>query len=208
MNVWKIFTLHPALALAILMLGAPMVQAGPPGRGFGGIRPPRPVRIPYQVFRPRAQSPARPRVDSLRNRMSDPRNAQTNGRPRNQGNDSSQGDGGGRGQEGSDGSNNGGENGTDTAQPAQGRYLGVTQQAVIDPDGRAGIQVMSVTPGSPAHLAGLEPGDIVLSANGYVTQDVGTLPWLVNSSEPNGTLSLTVRNVRNGELVGVTAQIP
>ena len=92
--------------------------------------------------------------------------------------------------------------------PNLGRFLGIGQQAVVDPEGRTGIQVMSVATGSPAHLAGLEPGDVILSANGYATEDVGTLPWLVKSSEPNGALRLTIRNVRNGEIIGRTAQIP
>ena len=197
MNIRKNFTLQAAFALAILMLPAAMVQAGP-GRGIGGFKPPRPIRPPYHVFRPRSESSPRSPANSVRNRGSDPRHEQSTGHSRNSGNNSNQGGGNDQNQDGEDdqnqrgwgGANGDGGNATATSPPAQGRYLGIMQQAVIDPEGRVGIQVMSVTPGSPAHLVGLESGDVILSANGYSMQDVGTLPWLVNSLEWNGALAL------------------
>ena len=67
--------------------------------------------------------------------------------------------------------------------PAQGRYLGIDEQPVNDSAG-PGMKVVQVYPGSAAQQAGLEPGDVVLSANGYVTQQPGHLAWIISTVAP------------------------
>lgn len=89
----------------------------------------------------------------------------------------------------------------------QGRHLGIGQAAVAV-DGQMGVQVVTVSPGSAAERAGLEPGDVILSANGYLTQDVGNLPWIINNATAGSTLRMNVRNVRDGRVYLITAQLP
>ena len=38
---------------------------------------------------------------------------------------------------------------------------------------------------SPAEQAGLQPGDVILSANGYLTQQSGNLAWII-ATVPTG----------------------
>ena len=57
--------------------------------------------------------------------------------------------------------------------PAQGRFLGIDEQAVVDA-GVAGMQVVRVYPGSPAEQGGLQVGDVILSANGYLIEPTAT----------------------------------
>ncbi|MEW4570888.1 PDZ domain-containing protein [Tautonia sp. JC769] len=57
-----------------------------------------------------------------------------------------------------------------------------------------GLMITSLTPGGAAHRAGLEVGDIIVSANGQPTPNVDWLRWMLNNS--NGYVNLTVRNVR------------
>jgi membrane-associated protease RseP (regulator of RpoE activity) len=57
-----------------------------------------------------------------------------------------------------------------------------------------GLMITSLTPGGAAHRAGLEVGDIIVSANGQPTPNVEWLRWMLNNS--NGHVNLIVRNVR------------
>ncbi|WP_158633758.1 PDZ domain-containing protein [Tautonia sociabilis] len=69
-----------------------------------------------------------------------------------------------------------------------------------------GLQVTSVSPGSAAHRSGLEPGDVILSANGQPMSDAHALRRVIASS--NGVLNLVVRDVRNpGHNVTVTVTL-
>ena len=81
------------------------------------------------------------------------------------------------------------------AVPAPGRYLGIDEQAVSDPGGQ-GMKVVQVYPGSPAEQAGLQPGDVIMSANGYLMQQSGNLAWIIATVPPNGALQLNVRTAR------------
>jgi hypothetical protein len=91
--------------------------------------------------------------------------------------------------------------------PAQGRYLGIDEQAVND-SGGPGMKVMRVYPGSPAEQAGLQPGDVIQSANGYLTQQSGNLAWIIATVPANGALQMNVRSARDGLVHVVTAQLP
>ena len=57
--------------------------------------------------------------------------------------------------------------------------LGIDEQAVNDASGKQ-IAITRVHPGSPAERAGLQVGDTIISANGYLTQDPGNLAWIIN----------------------------
>ena len=93
------------------------------------------------------------------------------------------------------------------AAPAQGRYLGIDEQPVTDPAG-PGMKVVQVYPGSAAQQAGLQPGDVILSANGYVTQQHGNLAWIISTVPPNGTLALTVHRASDGAIHVLSANLP
>ncbi len=79
--------------------------------------------------------------------------------------------------------------------PSQGRYLGIDQLAVVD-GGVPGMQVVGVYPGSPAEQAGLHAGDVIHSANGYLTQEAGNLPWIIANTPPSGVLQMNVRTAK------------
>lgn len=89
----------------------------------------------------------------------------------------------------------------------QGRYLGIDELAVNDSAG-PGMQVMRVYPGSAAEQAGLQPGDVILSANGYVTQQSGNLAWIIATVPSGGLLQMNVHTVRDAAVHAVTARIP
>jgi len=69
------------------------------------------------------------------------------------------------------------------------------------------IQVTRVHPGSPAERAGLQAGDTIVSANGYLTQDPGNLAWIINHHAPNGVVTLNIRKVANGQDATVNATL-
>jgi len=93
------------------------------------------------------------------------------------------------------------------AAPAQGRFLGIDEQAVADAGGQ-GMQVTQVYAGTPAQFAGLQAGDVIYSANGYNTQVHGNLAWIISIVPPNAALQMTVRTASDGALHLVTATIP
>jgi serine protease Do len=84
--------------------------------------------------------------------------------------------------------------------------LGIDEQRVTDTEGR-GIQVVRVHPGSPAEKAGLQAGDIIRSANGFLTQEPGNLSWIINQHAPGGTVDLNVRKAAKGQNATVTATL-
>ena len=94
------------------------------------------------------------------------------------------------------------------AAPAQGRYLGIDEQSVVDA-GVQGMQVLRVYAGSAAEQAGLQAGDVIYSANGYLTQQHGNLAWIIATVPPNGVLQMNVRiGARDGSVHAVNAQLP
>jgi serine protease Do len=81
-------------------------------------------------------------------------------------------------------------------------WLGVAIQAItpsiarslsLDPNHPSGALVASVTPDSPAHKAGLKPGDVIIKAGGRDIETVHQLPRLVAESPIGSKLDLTVR---------------
>jgi putative serine protease PepD len=86
--------------------------------------------------------------------------------------------------------------------PAEG-FLGVTIEDRSD--GGAGARIVEVTADSPAGRAGMEPGDIVVEADGRPVCGQGGLIAAIRDGDPGEELRLTV--LRDGELVELTATL-
>ncbi len=89
----------------------------------------------------------------------------------------------------------------------QGAMLGIDEAAVVDATG-SGMRVEKVYAGSAAERAGLQVGDVIRSANGYLTQVHGNLTWIINNQAANGVLNLVVHRAADGRDVTVVAQLP
>jgi hypothetical protein len=63
---------------------------------------------------------------------------------------------------------------------------------------RPGLRVTAVTPGTPGGRGGLEPGDIILEADGTAIRTLNDLTSRV--ARAAGKLRLLIRNVRNGRI--------
>lgn len=91
--------------------------------------------------------------------------------------------------------------------PAQGRFLGIDEMTTTDASG-SGVRVLRVEAGSPAELAGLQPGDVIHAAGGYLIQQTGNLGWVIAQTPPGGLLEMTVRTAADGREHLITAKIP
>jgi S1-C subfamily serine protease len=70
--------------------------------------------------------------------------------------------------------------------------------------GRArGVEVVEVVEGSPAHLAGLRPEDLILEVDGVPVEDVGDLQRLMAGEVIGKTVSVKV--FRDGKVLNLTA---
>jgi len=83
-------------------------------------------------------------------------------------------------------------------------WMGVTIQALTEPlaqtyglDEPKGAIVSSVSPGSPAEKAGLEPDDVILGADDRTIEDNSDLSRYIASKPPDTTVKLRV--LRDGE---------
>src|SRR5262249_14494739 len=70
---------------------------------------------------------------------------------------------------------------------------------------RSALKVLRVDPAGPAAKAGLEPGDIVVAANGAPTTGVEQLLSALRKSGP--TLKLTVRDSRTNRDVDIDVKL-
>ena len=80
--------------------------------------------------------------------------------------------------------------------PSRHWYMGVTVQRAP-----LGVMVSSVVPNSPAHRAGLEPGDYLLDAGGYIVGDYNGRHYPLSDAmdlgaEPSGWIEMLVWNRR------------
>ena len=90
----------------------------------------------------------------------------------------------------------------------QGRYLGIDEEPVVEAGGKQGIKVANVYPGTPAEKAGLRPGDVIHSINGYLTEQRGNLAWIIANAAPGNLLKMNVRTARDSQDHTITAQLP
>ncbi len=70
---------------------------------------------------------------------------------------------------------------------------------------QGGALVSMVGGGSPADKAGIEPGDVIVSADGNRVDDSGRLRLMISARKPGTTIPLEI--LRNGERITVTAQL-
>jgi putative serine protease PepD len=84
--------------------------------------------------------------------------------------------------------------------------LGVIGDTVIDPNtGRdSGVKVTRVTPGSAAADAGIEPGDVIVDANGKPIQSFANLKVLIRALEPGDEISLTTERGGKRTVANIT----
>lgn len=68
-----------------------------------------------------------------------------------------------------------------------------------------GVYVESVTASSPAELAGMQAGDVIVKLNGQALTDSDVLVSYCRSCTPGDTLNLTV--YRGGEYLDITIEI-
>jgi PDZ domain len=92
--------------------------------------------------------------------------------------------------------------------PGQRRYLGIDEDPTSLSDGRRGMQVTNVYPGTAAQRAGLQTGDVLLSINGYLTEQRGNLAWIIANATPNNQLKITLKRAGAAQQQTVTAMLP
>ena len=85
--------------------------------------------------------------------------------------------------------------------------LGIDEEPVVDAAGARGMKVARVHPGTAAAKAGIQPGDVLHSINGYLTQQHGNLAWIIANAAPSHRLEIHLRSVRDGREHTITAQI-
>jgi serine protease Do len=86
--------------------------------------------------------------------------------------------------------------GTNPPARAASRSLGISAEPVTIGQ-RTGMKVVGVHPDSPAQKAGIEPGDVIVAANGVSITGAEALSAVVHKS--GASLSLTVRDTRTGK---------
>jgi PDZ domain len=94
-----------------------------------------------------------------------------------------------------------------TAFQGAGRSLGIEEEPNVEANGVRGIRVARVFPGSAAERAGLQPGDVIRSSNGYLTTERGNLAWIISVATPNNVLRMTTRTASDGKLHTILADL-
>lgn len=77
--------------------------------------------------------------------------------------------------------------------------LGVTIRTAASSDGPAGALVTAIASGSAAESAGMQPGDVVTSANGEEVKEAADLTRIIGLLEPDETVRLDI--VRNNHTI-------
>ena len=75
-------------------------------------------------------------------------------------------------------------------------------------DGRKGMKVTNVYPGTAADKARLQAGDVLKSINGYMTEQRGNLAWIIANAAPKNELKMVVRTAKDGQDHTITATLP
>jgi len=88
-------------------------------------------------------------------------------------------------------------------------WLGVNLRPQPMPGGPAGLLVIAVNPGGPAFLAGLRPGDFVLSINQVQATDLYTVTDVIANAEPGSELHIEVlRDQRRFRATAIAGELP
>jgi hypothetical protein len=91
--------------------------------------------------------------------------------------------------------------------PAPGRTLGIDAVPVVDAGGVRGLKISRAHPGTAAEKAGVRAGDVIHSANGYLTTEGGNLAWIIANAAPDNVLKMSVRTAVDGKVHTITAQL-
>jgi len=89
----------------------------------------------------------------------------------------------------------------------QKRLLGIDEDPVVVTGGVKAMKVGKVYPATAAEQAGLQPGDVIRSVNGYLTEQRGNLAWIIANAAPNNELKLTVQSAKDGQTRVITATL-
>ncbi len=86
--------------------------------------------------------------------------------------------------------------------------LGIDEEPAVDVDGVRGIKIVGIHPGTAADKSGLRIGDVIRSANGYLTTRSGNLTWIIANEAQGHLLEMNVRTVADGNLRVIRVQLP
>jgi S1-C subfamily serine protease len=89
-----------------------------------------------------------------------------------------------------------------------GRSLGLELEPAIDAGGVRGLKVLRAYPRSLAADTGLRVGDVIHSINGYATEQLGNLPWIIANAAPDRVLQLNVRGATDGKVTTYRMRLP
>jgi S1-C subfamily serine protease len=87
------------------------------------------------------------------------------------------------------------------------RILGIDEEPVVLRDGRKAMKITNVYANTGAANAGLQVGDVLISANGYLTEQRGNLAWIIGNATPGREMKLVVRTLKDGKDHTVMASI-
>jgi PDZ domain len=90
----------------------------------------------------------------------------------------------------------------------QRRYLGIDEEPMVGSDGSKAMKISNVYPGTAAEKAGLKVGDVLRSANGFLTEQRGNLAWIIANATPNNVLKLNVQTASDGKTHQIVASLP
>ena len=85
--------------------------------------------------------------------------------------------------------------------------LGIVEEPIVDVDGVRGMKVTKIYPGTAADKAGLKPGDVIRSVNGYLTEKPGNMAWIITNKAPDRVLKIKVRSATDGEQHSITIEL-
>ena len=88
------------------------------------------------------------------------------------------------------------------------RILGIDEEPVVASDGKRSMKITNIYPGTAAEKAGLQPGDVLHSVNGYLTEQRGNLAWIIANAATNNELKLVVHTAKDGKDHTITAALP
>ncbi len=89
-----------------------------------------------------------------------------------------------------------------------GTSLGIESEPTVDAGLARGLKVTRLQPGGAGEKAGLQVGDVIRAANGYLTEQPGNLTWIVANASPDNNIKFTILAAKDGEVRTITARRP